>query len=118
MSNGANIRKVPALQAASKKVFSHAPDDPPFPTYTNLVEFTGLGVDVFMDVGIVSPESVQSAMDDKRQPPAVRTVNMNVLHRFGMTINTAILMYQKLGQLIDATKAQGEAVRETETKQS
>jgi hypothetical protein len=118
MSNGANIRKVAAVQAASKKVFSHTPDDPPFPTYTNIVEFTGLGIDVFMDIGVVSPESVQSAMDDKRQPapPAIRTIDMNVLCRFGMTIQTAIMMHQKLTQLIEATKAQGEG-RETETKQ-
>jgi len=112
MNSTVNTPKVEQLQAGSKKVFSRGNDEPLYPTYTNAVEFAGLGMDVFMDVGAVAPESVQGALDATRKPGSEGrpTVNVSVLYRFAMTIQTAMVMHQRLTQLIDDTgKAQAEA---------
>jgi hypothetical protein len=93
------------LQAASKKVFSS--NEVPYPVYTNAVEFTGMGVDIFMDVGVVSPESLQTAFEKNTAAPTpTPTVDFNVLYRFGMTLQTALQLHQRLSDIITATRKQ------------
>jgi hypothetical protein len=74
-----------------------------------------------MDVGSVTPESVVAAVQTKQQSPeATPTVSLNVLYRFGMTLQTAQQMHQKLSQLIAAAQAQLakiEAEKPPQTKQ-
>lgn len=94
-------------QAVSKRVFVHNSGAPPQPLYANAVEFSSMGVDVFMDVGIVSPEALQTAFQSKS---AVRTVDFEVLYRFGMSLQTAIQLHQRLSQLIEGTKNQLESL--------
>lgn len=95
------------VQAESRKVFSRGDDDPPYPTYTNSVEFTAMGIDVFMDVGIAQPESIQAALQASQNPSqGAPIVNVNVLFRFGMTLQTAAQMHQRLTELLQATQEQ------------
>ena len=92
------------LQAAAKKVFSPASDDAPSPEFVNHVEFSAVGMDLFMDVGTVSPESIRDAMLSGDKPPSVR---FNVSSRFGMSLQTAAVMLQGLATLVQAAAAQG-----------
>src|SRR5665213_1916197 len=91
-----------ALQAIAKRVYSHGSDDPPNPLFINAVEFTSMGMDVFMDTGVVRPESVAEAMG-KQPPDDPAVVNFNVHFRFGMSIQTALQMHQKLSDMIQRT---------------
>jgi len=98
------------LQAASKRVFSRDSNDAPYPVYTNAVEFTGMGIDIFMDVGTVSPESLQSALIASKSSSEVPpTVNFGVVYRFGMSLQTAIQLHQRLSEMIAATTSQLQA---------
>ena len=95
------------MQALVKKVFAREENRPPYPTYANAIDFTVVGMDVFMDVGAVEPESVQAAVLEQQSPEhGTPSVNLNVLFRFGMTIQTALLMHQKLSEMIKATTEQ------------
>ena len=93
------------IQAASRKIFPDGHNGPLYPTYTNAVEFTAMGMDIFMDVGTVAPEAIQEAL--AKQTPETETplVNLNVLYRFGMSVQTAIQLHEKLTELIQATHA-------------
>src|ERR1700734_967935 len=91
------------MQAASKKIFSRTDADAPYPVYTNAIEFTSMGVDIFMDVGIVSPEALLTAFHEHASAAeATPTVNFNVIHRFGMSLQTALQLHQRLSDLIAA----------------
>jgi hypothetical protein len=97
------------VAATSHKVFSQGANDPPAPIYLNAVEFTGMGMDVLMDIGVVSPESVVAAMTKKKTPDALAVVDMRVHYRFGLSIQTAFQMHQKLSALLDQSTKQAEA---------
>lgn len=92
------------MQAAAQRVFTRTTDDGPAPLFVNNIEFAGVGMDVHMDVGTVSPESIRDAWADKSgQHPTVR---FNVDFRFGMSIQTAALMLQRLTELVQAATLQ------------
>jgi hypothetical protein len=93
-----------SIQATPERAFLRGSDDPPQPQYTNNVDFTASGMDVFMDVGTVAPEAVRKAMTAGEKLPAVR---FNVDFRFGMSIQTAAVMLQRLAGLVQAAAAQG-----------
>jgi hypothetical protein len=99
------------LNALAKRVFSRSNEDGPEPVYTNAVEFASMGMDVFMDVGVVSPESVAAALAIKsgNQP----TVNVLVNFRFGMSLQTAVLMQRKLTEMLQGAQAQMAATMPT-----
>jgi hypothetical protein len=95
------------IQATSKKVFSRGSEDAPSPEYANNVEFSSLGMDIFMDVGTVAPESVREAMESDRTPDRTPpTVRFFVDFRFGMSLQSAHMMHQKLTAVLQATVAQ------------
>ena len=79
-----------------------------------------MAMDVFMDVCLVAPESVQAAMEatQKADPAVQAVVNVNVLCRVGMTIQTAIEMHTRLTDLIKATKSQIDAAKLSQTVQA
>jgi hypothetical protein len=98
----------------ARRVFSRSEDHPPYPVYTNAIEFSGLGMDMFMDVGVVDPEAVSAAIQDKPEN-GVPTVNVLVNFRFGMSLHTAAAMHQKLGELLKQSSAKlQEAARQPE----
>ncbi len=77
-----------------------------------------MGMEVFMDVGAVTPESIQSALATRSSGDAPPSVNVSVLYRFAMTIQTAMQIHQQLTQMIEATKSQIEGAAKTaQTKQ-
>ena len=103
------------VQAVSKRVFrgDHFPD----PMYVNAVEFTSMGMDVFMDAGIVSPESVAAAVEKSSgggDPPVVDFV---VTFRLGMSFQTALMLQQRLGDMLQRSHAQLAAQVEQAEKQ-
>lgn len=103
------------VQALSHKVFSRGGDDPPSPKYVNNVEFIASGMDVFMDAGTVSPESVKDAIEMKstgKNP----TVNFIVDFRFGMSLQTAVLLHQRLTDLLKAHTGMMKESMEAQTK--
>ena len=93
------------LQAQSHRVFSRDSNEPPRPQYVNNVDFISMGMDVFMDAGNVSPESLNDAFDVKHGGGSP-SVKFNVDFRFGMSLQTAALMQQRLTALLQATAAQ------------
>ena len=98
-------QQVAQIQATAQRAFSRTTEDGPPPLFVNNVEFSGVGMDVYMDVGTVSPESIRDAWASKpgaQQP----TVRFNVDFRFGMSIQTVALMLQRLTALVQASTAQ------------
>jgi hypothetical protein len=101
--------QIAQVQAASHKVFSRTNEDGPAPLFVNNIEFAGVGMDVYMDVGTVSPESIRDAWTGKstgQQP----TVKFNADFRFGMSLQTAALMLQRLVTLMQASSQFGPGV--------
>jgi hypothetical protein len=88
------------LQAMPQRVFSRGNDDPPYPVYVNGVEFAGMGLDMFMDVGVVSPEAVGSAIQTESAKGEIPVVPFLVNFRFVMSFQTAIAMQVKLTELL------------------
>lgn len=93
------------MQAASQRTFTREDKDGPAPVFVNNVEFSGVGMDVFMDAGTVTPEALNEAFQAKSgkgQP----TVRFNVNFRCGMSLQTAVVMHQRLTAFIQASAAQ------------
>lgn len=110
--------KTEQIQAASRKVFYRKNDDPPYPTYANAIEFTTMGMDIFMDVGAAHPESIQEAIRATQNPQdGPPHVDVSVQFRFGMTLQTAIQMHQRLTQMLQATQEQIKAAMIAAPKQ-
>jgi hypothetical protein len=87
-----------------RKVFVR-PDQPLF--FINATEFTGVGMDVFMDVGVITAESAAAAAAIyKEHPEAPAPADFQVSFRFGMTIQAAVIMHQRLTQLLQVTQTQ------------
>jgi hypothetical protein len=77
-----------------------------------------MGMDIFMDVGAAQPESIQAAVlaiQNPDQGPAL--VNVNVQFRFGMTLQTAVQMHQRLTQMLQAAREQITASTTSRPKQ-
>lgn len=107
-----------SLLALSKKTFSRGHDEPSYPLYTNAIEFASMGVDVFMDVGTVAPEAVQAALQRQQQNPGVQLLDFNVVYRFGMSLQTALQMHQRLTEIINRSRENMEgAIKESLLKQ-
>lgn len=92
------------ITAISRKVFPQGSPIPP--AYTNAVEFTGMGMDVIMDIGIVSPEAVQQSLEKAPKKSGMPTVDFVVNARFGMSIQTAAIMHHRLGEFLQRATAQ------------
>jgi hypothetical protein len=87
------------MQVTSRKHFMHTSDGPP--TFINSVEFAAMGMEVFMDVGIVPVESVASAAKLYQENPTEAVpVDFHISFRFGMSFQAAIMMHQRLTQLV------------------
>ncbi len=97
--------EVSQVQALSRRVFERTSSEAPPPTYINNVEFIGAGMDIFMDAGIVSPESVKETLETD-PGDGLRIVKFNVDFRFGMSLQTAMVMHQRLSDLIQQATAQ------------
>ena len=74
-----------------------------------------MGMDIFMDVGTVSPESVNAAMQASKTS-GIPTVEFNVHHRFALTLQTAMLINQRLTELIKRSIEQAQENVEPEKK--
>lgn len=99
------------LNATSRKVFSREGVGPSSPIYINNVEFSGMGMDIFMDVGTVDPESVQAAVQASTTTPSEPpVVDFNIRNRFAMTLQTVVQMHAKLTDLVNAHKASIEGI--------
>jgi hypothetical protein len=101
------------LQAVSQKAFSRNSDEAPSPNYVNNVEFAASGMDVFMDTGTVSPEAIRDALEIMKSSDKTPAVKFIVDFRFGMSIQTAIVMHQRLSALLQAHSS---AVMKTDTE--
>jgi hypothetical protein len=108
--------QTPQLQASSVKVFMRGSADAPSPEYANNVEFNAVGMDVFMDVGTVSPETIKDAMQTQAEGKQLPTVKFNVDFRFGMSLQTAMVMYQRLTELLNQSAAGAKASLEMAKK--
>jgi hypothetical protein len=91
------------IQAQTKKMFLRSGDAAPSPKYVNNVEFSAVGMDVFMDAGTVPPEAIRDAAASNAQPP---TVEFFIDFRFGMSLQSAVLMHQRLTELLQASAKQ------------
>jgi hypothetical protein len=98
------------LQATAQRVFSRGNDDPPYPVYVNGIEFAGIGLDMFMDVGVVSPEAVGSAQKQSAAEGELPVVPFLVNFRFAMSFQTAVIMQQKLTELLKQSTDQIKAL--------
>jgi hypothetical protein len=86
------------MQIIPKKVILR-PEDPRF--FVNAAEFSGNGMDIFMDLGVITPESAaEAAKLYKEHPGAPVPVDFAVSFRFGLTVQTAILLHQRLALLL------------------
>jgi len=94
------------VAAISKRRFSRTEGDPPEVSYVNAVEFTALGMDIFMDVGIVSPETINKAREQEQLYSAPLIVDFQVNARFGMTLQTAIMIHQRLTDVLKLLRTQ------------
>jgi hypothetical protein len=96
------------LAAVPRRVFSRSGEDAPIPTFINAVEFIGMGMDVIMDVGVVSPESIVKSKEKFAKEPnsTPLVVDLLVHSRFGMSLQTAIAIHQKLTQALHQIQQQ------------
>jgi hypothetical protein len=85
-----------AVAAASKRVFARAAGDAPSPLFINAIELTSVGMDVFVDVGVVPPESLLAFQKNPPQEGDIPFVDMFVTARYGMSVQTAIMLHQRL----------------------
>jgi hypothetical protein len=77
-----------------------------------------MGMDVFMDAGVVSPESVTAALANA-PAEGIPTVDLHVTVRFGMSLQTAMMMHQRLTDLLSHAQQQAAAMAQagqTKTK--
>lgn len=94
------------MQAYSRRSFVKNPGDAPLPEYVNAVEFSSTGMDVFMDVGVYSVEAANNAaIEFTKNPEEQPVVDVFVAHRFGMSMQTAMLMHQRLSLLIQSASS-------------
>lgn len=85
------------MRVNSRKVFGPEKET----VFINSAEFSGIGMEIFMDVGIVPVESMNQAIKSHNEDPKnIPSVDFHVSHRFGMSIQSAVLIHQRLTQLI------------------
>ncbi len=104
------------IAAKSRRVFSRSDEEPPHPVYINAVEFSAMGMDVLMDVGVVTPEAINAALQQKSTADVVPTVDFLVNYRFGMSIQAAMMMHQRLTELLRQSQIQAAAAMEQAKK--
>lgn len=87
------------MPVISHKVLMRSSEEPL--TFINSAEFAASGMDVFMDVGVVPVESVHAAaVQYKADPSKPAPVEFHVSYRFGMSLQSAIMIHQRLTLLI------------------
>jgi hypothetical protein len=59
-----------------------------------------------MDVGVVSPETVNAIMEKQKPADGPSPVDVYIQYRFAMSLQTAFQMHQKLTQLIGQAAGQ------------
>jgi hypothetical protein len=92
------------ISAATRKVFLRPDDAPAFPIFINAVEFSAIGMDLLMDGGVVSPESVNEAQAKLKEGGNPPLLDVHVIFRAAMSFQTATLMHQRLGELLGKTQ--------------
>ncbi len=99
------------MHVTSRKIFLPSGEEPPI--FINSAEFVGMGMDVFMDVGVVPVESIAAATKTyQANPERPALVDFHVSFRFGMSIQTALMIHQRLTHLIQQSAAQVEGIKE------
>jgi len=99
------------MPVTSRKVFMRSGEEPPI--FINSAEFAGMGMDVFMDVGVVPVESVTAAAKIYQENPAKPgLIDFHVSYRFGMSIQAAMMIHQRLSQFIQSAAAQMQTMAE------
>ena len=99
------------MPVASRKILMRTSEEPP--VFINSAEFSAMGMDVFMDLGVVPVESFNAALKLFREDPTKPApIDFHVSFRFGMSIQTALMMYQRLTQLIQTQSQLPQSVGE------
>jgi hypothetical protein len=97
-----------AMQIASHKHFAGTSEGST--AFINHAEFSAMGMDVFMDVGVIPVDSLASAMKiHQERPDEAAPVDFYVTFRFGMSVQTAVLMCQRLTQIVQQFQQQLES---------
>lgn len=104
------------VAARAQRVFSRGNEEPPQPVYINAVEFSAMGMDVFMDVGVVTPEAINAVLQQKSAADVIPTVNFLVNFRFGMSLQATMMMHQRLTELLRQSQIQAAAAMEQAEK--
>jgi hypothetical protein len=87
------------MPVSSRKIFMRTSEEPP--VFINSAEFASAGMDVFMDVGVVPVESIVAAAKVYREhPDKPAPIEFHVSFRFGMSLQAAILIHQRLTQIL------------------
>ena len=103
------------IQVNSKKIFA-APNQEPI-VFVNAAEFSAAGMDVFMDLGVVPVDSVGAAIKASQEHPDVPPeMEFHVSHRFAMSFQGAVLIHQRLTQLLQQSNQQISALKEQQVK--
>ena len=85
--------------AISPKKIVLRPEEPI--SFINAVEFSGNGMELFMDLGVITPESaVAAAQLFKANPNVPAPVDFHVSSRFALSIQGAMLIHQRLTLLL------------------
>jgi len=95
----------------TRKIFANPAEAPPFPVFINAVDVIGIGHDVMLDVGVISPEDVNSATATGMSPPLI---DMHVITRFAMSVATVALLHQRLIQILSQLPIPESSIKPTE----
>jgi hypothetical protein len=87
------------MRVNSKKVFLSSSEGPPI--FINAAEFAANGIEVYMDVGVVSVESVNRASQAfQMDPTVIPDIDLQVSHRFAFSMQAAALIHQRLTAML------------------
>jgi hypothetical protein len=96
------------MPVVSQKILSPTADGTPR-VFINSAEFSGAGMDVFMDVGVVPIESMGAAAEQfKRDPSAPAKIEFHISFRFGMSLQSAAMIHQRLTQFLQRASLMAE----------
>jgi predicted metal-dependent peptidase len=90
------------ISGTLRKVFTNPEGAPPFPVFINAADFVGMGPDILLDVGVVTPENVTSAKAAGGDVPPV--IDIQVIARFAMSTQTAALIHERLSMVLEHAK--------------
>jgi hypothetical protein len=108
------VKPLPGQMPVVSNKIVRASEEPP--VFINSAEFSGMGMDVFMDVGIVPVESISVATKTYQEnPDKPPSVDFHVSFRFGMSVQSAILIHQRLSQFLQQSVSQASAYMERQS---